>query len=272
MEKVHQIPQSLTLIKLGGALITDKTKPMTLRPLVLKRLVSEIVRAQKETSDLLVIGHGQGSFGHVPAHKYQTISGFDDDRGRLGMAITQDCAAQLNRLVVSQFLAANIPAVSYLFSNSLVTKETRPASWDPRVLIEYLAKGLLPVTGGDVIVDQVQGCTIWSTEKVLAHIAKGLPKEKFQVKEIIHVTEVTGVLDQSGQTIDEITPPSASQVKQLIGETNGLDVTGGMWHKIEESLQLLEYGIESKILSGLKPNNLYQALIGAKWQGTTIKN
>ena len=99
---------------------------------------------------------------------------------------------------------------------------------------------------------------------------ESLPKEKF--KEIIHVTEVTGVLDQSGQTIDEITPQSASQVKQLIGETNGLDVTGGMWHKIEESLQLLEYGIERKILYGLKTNNLYQALIGAKWQGTTIKN
>ncbi len=272
MEKSQTNSQSLTLIKLGGALITDKTKSMMLRPQVLKRLVSEIVRAQSEISNLLIIGHGQGSYGHVPAHQYQTINGFEDDRGRLGMAITQDCAAQLNRLVVGQFLAANVPAVSYLFSNSLVTRETKPASWNPNVLIEYLSKSLLPVTGGDVIIDQVQGCTIWSTEKVLAHIAKNLPKGQFQVKEIIHVTEVAGVLDQAGQTIEMITPPSASQVKQLIGETNGMDVTGGMWHKIEESLQLLEYGIESKILSGLKPNNLYQALLGGKWQGTIIKN
>ena len=53
---------SVTLVKLGGSLITDKTKPRTVAREHLQRLAAEI--AAGWSGGGLIIGHGSGSFGH----------------------------------------------------------------------------------------------------------------------------------------------------------------------------------------------------------------
>lgn len=263
-------PQSITLIKLGGAVITNKEVPMMVQKEVLKQLTLEIVEARKKTGGLFIVGHGQGSFGHAPALRYRTADGFVSGDSVMGMAITQDSAAQLNRIVVRAFLREQLPAASFLFSNSLITHENKPKHWCGQVLLEYLQKGILPITGGDVIVDEKVGCTIWSTEKVLAYIATQLPKEKYVVERIIHVTQVAGVLDASGAVVPHITRKNQESIRAFIKPTKGFDVTGGMWHKIEESLELADKGIESVILSGETENQLYNCLVGKPFQGTII--
>ena len=62
----------LILLKLGGSLITDKTKPYTANIPVIKRLAREIHEAREEKDINLIVGHGGGSFPHVSAKKYQT--------------------------------------------------------------------------------------------------------------------------------------------------------------------------------------------------------
>ncbi|MFN8459248.1 MAG: hypothetical protein U0401_32125 [Anaerolineae bacterium] len=54
----------LVLLKLGGSVITDKTKPFTARMDVIERLAQEINHALTDRGgDLqLIIGHGAGSF------------------------------------------------------------------------------------------------------------------------------------------------------------------------------------------------------------------
>ena len=97
--------KNLTLIKLGGSIITDKEVFMSLRKATLSRLVGEIASARQENpQQMLIIGHGQGGFAHVPATKYQTMAGFINEESRLGMAVVQDTAATLNRLVVHEFI------------------------------------------------------------------------------------------------------------------------------------------------------------------------
>jgi len=67
---------SLQFLKLGGSLITEKDRPHTARLQVIRRLASEIARARRDDPALrLVLGHGSGSFGHVPAQKYGTRGG-----------------------------------------------------------------------------------------------------------------------------------------------------------------------------------------------------
>lgn len=260
----------ITLIKLGGSIITNKEVPMMVREDVLHRLVQEIAQFRKETGKLCIVGHGQGSFAHAPALRYKTMEGFVHKESPMGMAITQDSAAQLNRIVVRQFLSEQIPAVSFLFSNSMVLEAKKARHWCGEVLLQYLEKGLVPVTGGDVIVDAKQGCTIWSTEQVLAYLAEELPKSGYTVEKVIHVAEVDGVLDASGQVIPEINRHSSEHVKKLITGTKGFDVTGGMWHKIEESLQLANHHIQSVILSGMEKDNLYNCLMNKAYRGTLI--
>lgn len=265
--------KKLTLIKLGGSVITNKEVPMMVRADVLKRLIREIAKATKETGSEVIIGHGQGSFGHAPALRYKTMEGFINKDSVMGMAITQDTAAQLNRIVVQELINEHIPAVSFLFSNTMITNARKADHWCFDVLSEYLRRGLVPVTGGDVIVDKKQGCTIWSTEQVLSHIAQHFDEEHgYHIQRIIHVTEVDGMLSASGTLIPKVNRDNEKEIIAHLNGTKGFDVTGGMGHKIDESLQLLDKGVESYILSGLKKGNLYSALTGNGWVGTHIGN
>ncbi|MBN1319078.1 MAG: hypothetical protein JXA42_26580, partial [Anaerolineales bacterium] len=59
---------NVLFLKLGGSLITDKTRRETPRFDVIKWLAAEVREALDRRPDLkLVIGHGSGSFGHFAA-------------------------------------------------------------------------------------------------------------------------------------------------------------------------------------------------------------
>lgn len=264
--------QSLTFLKLGGAVFTNKEVPNQLRTDVLQRLVQEIAQAKKENPELLlVLGNGAGSFAHVPASHYKTMEGFINEESKIGMAITQDSAAQANRAVVAALIATDIPAVTVAPSNSIVTENRAAKSFYLDVLEQYLKFGLLPVVHGDVIVDAEQGCTVWSTDTVFSFLAREVSQRGWNVKEIIHVTEAEGVWKDSQRNIFEvITPDEQEEVKNAIVGTKGFDVTGGMWHKIEEALSLTKLGVQTRIMSGLKPGALYKQLTGLEKYGTVI--
>ncbi|MCD8484382.1 isopentenyl phosphate kinase family protein [Candidatus Woesebacteria bacterium] len=267
------MPKSVTLIKLGGSTITDKSIPNAVRHETLRRLLSEIQRAYQENPGYLVIGHGSGSFAHVPATRYRTAEGFVGPQSRLGMAITQDSAAQLNRIVVKEMLKLDLPAVSLYASNSLVTKKGQAESYFVDVFKEYLRNDLIPVISGDVIVDSEQGCCIWSADTILPFFALEFKKHNWHVNKLIHVTRTPGVYrdinNPDAGIFEHITPDNATEVQAAMGEVKGFDVTGGMWTKISESLELAKAGVDSVILSGEKPGALYDALTG-KAEGTTI--
>jgi isopentenyl phosphate kinase len=269
--------KSVTLIKLGGAVITNKEIPNSVRTEALNRLVEEIARAKSETSRVFVVGNGVGSFAHVPAHRYKTIDGFIHEESRIGMAITQDSAARINREVVKTMLEHNLPALTVAPSSSLVTRDRKAESYFPDVLEEYLKDDMIPVVHGDVIADRSQGCTIWSTDRIFTFFAKEFTKREWIVEEIIHVTEASGVWKdkriedgKEPEVYREITPSMKEQVRGSMVDIKGFDVTGGMWHKIEESLELTKIGIRTRILSGLIPDTLYKTLLGDQSFGTLI--
>lgn len=263
--------KSVTLLKLGGAVITNKEIPNQLRADVLQRLIAEIAQAKKEKEICLVLGNGVGSFAHVPAAHYHTMDGFISEESRIGMAITQDSAARINREVVKLCLEHDLPAVTLAPSNSLVTDNRKPSSYFTDVFEEYLKSNLLPVTYGDVIADRSQGCTIWSTDTVFSFFAQQFHERGWRVERIIHVTEAEGVWrNQQREIYREIKPSMRDEVKKSITDTKGFDVTGGMWHKIEESLSLTKLGIETTIISGLQAGNVYKTLLNQAELGTRI--
>lgn len=270
----------VTLLKLGGAVITHKDIPESIREDVLDRLISEIARAKKQKEMLLVLGNGVGSFAHVPAARYKTMDGFIHTESKMGMAITQDSAARINREVVKKCLEYELPAVTLSPSNSLVTNKRLADSYFTDVFEEYLKNGLLPVTYGDVICDKHQGCTIWSTDTVFSFFAREFSRRGWIVDQILHVTEAFGVWKvENGKPIlqkaekaiyKKITPQMKEEVRHSMTDIKGFDVTGGMWHKIEEALSLTQLGISTRILSGLIPGAVYNTLLGDDSYGTVI--
>ena len=60
------------IIKLGGSVITDKSKESFFKKEIMNNLSKEIKKANKRC----IIIHGAGSFGHILAKKYKLNNGF----------------------------------------------------------------------------------------------------------------------------------------------------------------------------------------------------
>ena len=261
---------SLQFLKLGGSLITDKNKPGTPRLEVITRLAVEIAEAKVEMGDMrLVLGHGSGSFGHVPAKKYGTRQGVRTPDNWRGFAEVWREADALNRLVVDALHMAGLPAVRFAISGSAVTRAGQVAVWDLTSLRAALVAGLLPVVYGDVVFDQEWGGTILSTEDIFAHLAKELKPDRVLIAGIEEGVWVD--YPACTEIVSEITPGNFAAVAPALGGSAATDVTGGMASKVRELLGLVEAvtGLEGVIFSGAYPGRVGEAIRG-KTVGTRI--
>ncbi|MDE2976009.1 MAG: isopentenyl phosphate kinase [Acidobacteriota bacterium] len=253
----------VTLVKLGGSLITDKTKPRTVAKEHLRRLAAEI--AAGWSGDGLVIGHGSGSFGHPEARAAGLAGGAGGRRlgsatDRMGIARTQAAAQELHRQVVSRLIAAGVPAYSQLPSAFLVATDGEPGGPPPQPLAEALRLGLVPVTMGDVVVDRTRGASIASTETVFEFLAGALAPLGIDVRRAVWLGATAGVLDDAGRLVPRIDAANIGTASEAAGSSPAVDVTGGMEHRLATAWRLAQRGVESLIIDGRRPGLLESVL------------
>jgi isopentenyl phosphate kinase len=262
----------LIFLKLGGSLITQKDKPFTENKEIIERLAQEIHEAKEEGFFKLIIGNGGGSYPHVPAKKYQTVKGVINEQSLRGIAEVQDAASKLNRIIVRALLDAGENAISIQPSSVCLTKNSRIIEFFLKPLKIFLEKDMMPVVYGDVGLDMEKGCTIISTEELFVFLAKKLKPEK-----IISTGMVEGVFtadplkNPKAKLIPRITSKNYPKIKKMLTGSAGIDVTGGMLHKVERYLELASMGINSYIINGTIKNRLKEALLGKEVRGTIIK-
>ncbi len=223
-----------TLIKLGGSLVTDKRRAKSFRRgtvQAIAREISELRALQPERR--IVLGHGSGSFGHYEAQKHNTIDGVHTDQERLGFARVGAVASELGQLIVRELLAASLPALRFQPSAMQIARNRSIAHIDLRALKLALDNQLLPLVHGDIALDETIGGTIISTESLFARLVKPL-----DVRTIVLLGDVDGVLDLDDHVLPLITPDSQRQHARLLGIASGYDVTGGMQQKVNEMLGL----------------------------------
>jgi isopentenyl phosphate kinase len=239
----------LVFVKLGGSLLTDKTRPQALRAEVLDRLAREIACALHDCPGLqLLIGHGSGSFGHVVASEYGTRAGVASAAEWRGYANTAVVAGRLNRLVLESLFAAGVPVLPVQPSASARCHDGELQSLDERPVRVALEHGLVPVVYGDVALDDVRGGTIIATEEIFGWLAPRLAPRR-----VILVGEVSGVFaeapcaadsggsaDHRPRVIPEITPERLPELAPMLGGSRGVDVTGGMLAKVTAMLDLVQ--------------------------------
>lgn len=246
------------LVKLGGSLITDKTRPESPRTEVIERLAGEIARARRPGR--LIVGHGSGSFGHVAARRYGLAQGIRGDDQLPGVPLTQERAAALHRIVTAALAAAGALPFSIAPSSCVVSAAGRPVAFADEPLRLALGRGLLPVVYGDVVTDREWGVSICSTERLFDLLARRLPESGVRIHRVLWLGETDGVWDDAGRTIPRISADTFREAAQAIGAPAGVDVTGGMLHRVETALGLARLGIPSLILNGLVPGALERAL------------
>ena len=280
MTETNEAPtgtEELVFLKLGGSLITDKTRPLHLRANILRELAKEIAYALSVRPGLqLLIGHGSGSFGHVVAREHSTRDGVSSPEGWRGFAATARVAAQLNRHVMDALWEANVGVLSVPPSASAMCHGGELKTMDTRPIDMALSKGLVPVVYGDVALDDLLGGTIVSTEELFRWLAP-----RYRPRRILLTGEVEGVLaanpfsGDSADLIHEITVENLPRIEVVLGASRGTDVTGGMLAKVREMARLIEElpELESvQILSGMASGQLQQVLLDPlSQQGTVIR-
>jgi isopentenyl phosphate kinase len=262
----------LVFVKLGGSLITDKQHYQTVRPAIIKRVAQEIAAARVQKPELqLVIGHGSGSFGHYAAEKYHVRAGNLVDW--FGYAETSATVQRLDHLVVEALLAAGVPVVPVQPSASADCQagELKYLRLEPiSALLEHRA---VPLVYGDVAIDELQGCTIISTEMIFGYLVHHLHPQR-----IVLAGEVDGVYDADpmrvpqAQLIPEISAANYPLIEAALGRSAGVDVTGGMASKVRLMWSLVQNtpGLSVQIISGVQSGLLEHVLLNDTYPAGTI--
>ncbi len=258
----------LTLVKLGGSLITDKRVEKSFRRDVVKRLADQLIEAYAADPELkLIIGHGSGSFGHFAASRANTINGVYTIQEWKAFAEVSNVAAELNGLVIDVLQSSGLPVWGIQPSASLLADNGLVKSMSINSILTASSNGLIPVIYGDVSLDLIRGGTIVSTEKLFFYLASVMP-----VSRIFLLGEVSGVYDGVGKIIEAISHLNYSSFLSSFSGSSGVDVTGGMETKVEDMLNLVGQfsSMTIRIFSGLEEGLLRDALLGRAYPGTLI--
>jgi isopentenyl phosphate kinase len=252
----------MIFLKLGGSLITDKSRPETARLDVLARLAEEIAEARAARPEMrLLLGHGSGSFGHPEAARHGTRAGARTPEDWLGFQQVWWSAHRLNRHVMDALLEAGLPALSFPPSSGALCEAGELTELPVEPIARSLEAGLLPVVQGDVAFDRRWGATVVSTEQVMGYLARQLKPER-----VLLAGDEEGVHAQF--------PPQGPALEVLrrrdlpalsLSAASGPDVTGGMAEKVAWALGIAADlpGAVVRIFSGSNPGNLGAVLKGA---------
>ncbi|MCX6668671.1 MAG: isopentenyl phosphate kinase [Methanothrix sp.] len=244
------------VLKIGGSILTDKTKPAAARPAEIQRIAKEIASSVED----LVLVHGAGSFGHISAKRYGLPQKFSPE----GLRVTHNSVVKLNDLMVEALGKAGVsPMPVHPFSCTLL-RDGRIEGFALEPVKEMIRDDLLPVLHGDVAMDINRKAGIVSGDQLVAYLAWALRAEIVAVG-----TNVDGVLI-SGRPLKDLTRKDLPPLERGIGDSSGVDVTGGMRGKLLELLDLADEGIESVIFNAAKEGNIAGALKGES-AGTKVR-
>jgi len=258
-------------------LITDKTQPYTPLLDVMDDLALQVATALRTHPNLrLVLGHGAGSFGHVPASEYKTRDGLppkstplihrerdeSEDSYWKGFAEVWYQASALNRYVMKALHNAGVQAIALPPSAGVIASNGQVSVWETTPIRMALATGMVPVVFGDTVFDEVRGGTILSTEDLFMFLANALSPERILLAGL--EAAVWADFPERTKIVEKITPKSFSEIKANVGKSAAADVTGGMESKVRQMLDSVTANPDMtvQIFSGVEPGNIVRTLTG----------
>jgi len=146
----------VTIVKLGGSVLTDKTRLFSFQEAVASRLAAEIRQAGGiPPGDVPVIVYGTGTFGKAYARHYSR-----PERSTADWRIFQLTTAAIRRLgeEVSRVLHDEGVPHCLIPANALFCQRQGRLGWHgPGPLARLLECGVAPVLCGDVLAEE-RGC------------------------------------------------------------------------------------------------------------------
>jgi isopentenyl phosphate kinase len=252
----------MLLIKLGGSVITDKSKPLTPRTKDIKRLAKEISTFKGKK----IIVHGGGSFGHIKAAKYKLKDGFKGDWQREGICSVQKDMRKLNGIIFNTLESLGMPVVSIPSGTVAIFNGGKLEEFQSEIFMHYVNLGITPITFGDVVVDKTRGVNICSGDDIMLRLAKDLKANR-----CIFVTEVDGIFPNFPPASGKPPLKVIRQDDKIKFRKGNVDVTGSMKRKLKLMRRIASPSCRVDLLNGLVPGRLRGALEGKKFIGTEVR-
>jgi isopentenyl phosphate kinase len=248
------VTKELTVLKLGGSLLSDKTKPYTYRKEVLQSVAQEIHECLDEgLIESLVLLHGVGSYGHPPVLEHKLHKGFLGPDQLLPLSKTQESVGTLRHIIVKELQEAKVP-VCLMYPSSMITSEKmKMTSYFLDPLKGFAEVGMVPLLGGDILIDSVMGWSVGSADQLAVIICKELG-----AKRLIFASDVSGIynadpkLEKDASLIDLINLNDLETTLEKMGVSGMEDASGAMKGKLQSiapAKPLIEQGLEVGLLS-----------------------
>ncbi|RDE11709.1 MAG: amino acid kinase [Candidatus Thorarchaeota archaeon] len=257
----------LTVIKLGGSLLTDKSKPYEARKAVIKSVTRELKTCVDEgLIKSLVAVQGVGSYGHPPILEHGLHKGFKGPEQLIPLSKTQRIVNEFREMVAGEFHLAGLPVNLLHPSSMVVAEKMRITKYFLDPLKGYLSLGMVPLLGGDMLYDTAMGFSVGSGDQLAVLLAREL-----SAKRLIFAMDVAGIYtgnpktDPKASVIKEVNLNETDKVLAQMGSSGTVDASGAIKGKLAAIAQvkdLVGAGLQVTLLSMMKQGNLLALLRG----------
>ena len=241
----------ITLLKLGGSLITNKDKALTINSSALRRIVSTIQRSALPSGRRrLIIVHGGGSFGHYYAKKFG-ISIEPKVIAPLDISRTTESMINLHSIVLRALVSAGV-ATETILAQDLMTPGSAISQGGLKRMQNALALNLVPVSFGNVGTSGSSAYII-SGDTICEAIFHSMPVDR-----VIFAMDVDGIYPSTklnGKILKTIRKEDEIETGNRL-----FDVTGGIKSKICLGFRIAHEGAEVFYVNGNKPQRLLNLL------------
>ncbi|MDI9645552.1 MAG: isopentenyl phosphate kinase [Archaeoglobales archaeon] len=201
--------QKLKILKLGGAIVTDKSIGAFEK--FREDKIIELCETISENYKDLILVHGAGSFGHPHVQMF----GLKDP---LAISKIHNACLKLNYRICDELVKRNVPVLPIHPLEGI----------DLSLICKVLSMNFLPVLHGDVKIEE-KGFRVISGDEIAVKLAKEL-----KAKYLGFATDVEGIYI-NGRIVDVF---DRSMIKSVGISDAKTDVTGGMRKKLEMIFEL----------------------------------
>ncbi len=251
----------VSLLKLGGSVITFKDKPLEFNSTAVEAISSALSRYIQEDGEPLIVVHGGGSYGHYYSVKYDMHSRLDRYNIE-GIAYVRCSMVELNNLMVKTMLRHGLRPFTAHPSSFVRDKDTVDIEYAMR-LKSMAEQGLIPVIHGDVMHHKKDLYYILSGDEIMSMLAGHLKPRR-----VVFALSVDGVYKDmiSKELIRELRYMDDADMSSVT-----MDVTGGMKRKVREALKIARMGMDVCFVNGLHTDRVIDALKGYEVVGTIVR-
>jgi isopentenyl phosphate kinase len=267
--------KELTVIKLGGSLLTDKSRPYEARKSIIAAAAKELKECVDEgLIESLILVHGVGSYGHPPVLEYKLYKGFTGPEQFIPLSKTQGIVNEFRLMITKELQEAGLPVNLLHPSSMLVAEKMRIAKTYFEPLKGWMTLGMIPILGGDLLYDKTMGFSIGSGDELAIVLAR-----EFQAKRLIFAMDELGVYttdpkkNPHARLLTEIDINDLDEVTKGLEQLEKTDASGAIKGKLSYIAvvkDLIEGGLETTLLSMMKYGNLKALLKGQDIQCTKI--